>query len=138
MAARALAPPPPPPTQPPPGAWGNHPDWGAAASSPGLGAARHLTEAANVFHEAERTFGERMAAELEAARAAANQPGGGGKELQDARAALGGLEEAYYRERGDLETEVPEAVAAMVFQEQSPRLPSDEGSEDATESLEAP
>ena len=44
-AAQANAPPPPPPTYPPPN-WG-HPDWGAAAAQPGVGATMRLVEAAS-------------------------------------------------------------------------------------------
>ena len=66
--------------------------------------------------------------------AAASQPGGGGTELQTCHAALGGLEETYYRERGDLETGVPEPVVATIQQARSPSLPSFEGSD--TESIE--
>ena len=47
----------------------------------------------------------------------------GGMELQDARAALGGLEEAYYRERGVT------GVGATIYQARSPSLPSAEGSD---------
>ena len=66
--------------------------------------------------------------------AAASQPGGGGAELQECYAALDGLGEDYYRERGNLETGVPVPVVATILQARSPSLPSFEGSD--TESIE--
>ena len=78
----------------------------------------------------EQVLGGRMAFELGEARVAAGQPGGGGMELQQCRATLSGLEEAYHRERGDLETGEPEAVGAVIYQGGSPTLPdSPEGSD---------
>ena len=55
-------------------------------------------------------------------------------ELQQCRETLGGLEEAYFRERGGPETGQPEAVGAVLAQAPSPSLPSFEGSD--TESIE--
>jgi len=78
----------------------------------------------------EQVLGGRMAFELGEARVAAGQPGGGGMELQQCRATLSGLEEAYHRERGDLETGEPEAVGAVIYQGGSPTLEdSPEGSD---------
>ena len=65
--------------------------------------------------------------------AAASQPGGGGAELQECYAALDGLGEGYYRERGNLETGVPVPVVAGIMQAGSPTMPSREGSDTETD-----
>ena len=94
---------------------------GASASSAPTGrqAASHETL---MIIRAEQALGKRMAEELADAHAASSRPGGASVELEQCRATLGGLEEAYYRERGDYETEVPEAVGALIYQGGSPTL----------------
>ena len=93
---------------------------GSASSAPtGRQAATHETL---MTIRAEQALGKRMAEELADAHAASSRPGGASVELEQCRATLGGLEEAYYRERGDFETEVPEAVGALIYQGGSPTL----------------
>ena len=74
---------------------------------------------------AEQILGGRMAEELADAHAASSRPGGASVELEQCRATLSGLEEAYQRERGlpaDSKGEEPQALGAVILQGGSPTL----------------
>ena len=82
---------------------------------------------------AEQVLGGRLAEELADAHAASSRPGGASVELEQCRATLSGLEEAYQRERGlpaDSEVEESQALGAVILQRGSPTLDdSPEGSD---------
>ena len=94
----------------------------ASSAPPGRQAASYETL---MTIRAEQALGRRMAEELADAHAASSRPGGASVELDQCRATLSGLEEAYQRERGlpaDSEVEETQALGALIYQGGSPTL----------------